>query len=191
MTRTRSIDTPKLGRDALRDHGLGALALLGDAGVAEDRAGGVEPHGRAVLRRDARAADAVERRRRIGHLDEGRKADAAIDALLAQLLLLGAQPGVVHHRVEMRQRLVVRQRLELDAGRALRGIGVVGDEIAPADFQRVHADLGGGEFDQALGHRGRDRMADRAVLAHHVLVLEHHAGAGAIVRRRCRARRSG
>ena len=81
----------------------------------------------------------------------------------------------------MRQRLVVRQRLELDAGRPLRGMRVVGDEIAPADFQRVHADLGGGELDQSFGHRGRDRMADRAVLAHHVLVLEHHAGAGAIV----------
>ena len=179
------------GGDALRDHGLGALALLGDAGVAEDRAGGVEPHGRAVLRRDARAADAVEGRARVGHLDEARKADAAIDALLAQPRLLGAQPGVVHHRVEMRQRRMMRQRLELDAGRPLRGMRVVGNEIAPADFQRVHADLRGRHLDQAFGHRGRDRMADRAVLAHHVLVLEHHAGAGAIVARRCRARRSG
>ena len=107
-------------RDALRDHGFGALALLGDAGVAEDRAGRVEPHGGAVLRRDAGAADAVERGARIGHLDERREADAAIDALLAQALLLGAQPGVVHHRVEMRQRRVMRQLLELDAGRALR-----------------------------------------------------------------------
>ena len=182
MTRTRSIGTPNDGGDALRDHRLGALALLGYAGVAEDRAGGVEPHGGAVLRRDLRAADAVERRARIGHLDEARKADAAVDAFLAQRLLLGAQPRVVHHRVEMRQRRMMRQRLELDAGRALRGMRVVGDEIAPPDFQRVHADLLRRQLDQAFGHRGRDRMADRAVLAHHVLVREHHAGAGAVVR---------
>ena len=36
-------------------------------------------------------------------------------------------------------------------------------------------------LDQALGHGGRDRMADRAVLAHHVLVLEHDAGARLVV----------
>src|SRR6185436_10844129 len=51
----------------------------------------------------------------------------------------------------------------------------------PADLQRVHADLGGGELDQSFCHRGGNRVADRAVLAHHVFVLEHHAGAGAVV----------
>ncbi len=141
----------------------------------------IELHGGAVLRRDARAADAVERRRRIGHLDERRKADAAIDAFFAQRLLLGAQAGIVHHRIEMRERLVVRQFLEFQAGGRGARIGVIGDQIAPADFQRVHADLGGGEFDQAFGHRHRDRMADRAVLAHDILVGEDHAGLGAVV----------
>ena len=77
---------------------------------------------------------------------------------------------------------MVRQRLELDPGGTAGRVGVVGNEIAAADFQRVHADLRGRELDQSLGHRGRDRMADRAVLAHDVLVLEHHAGAGAVVR---------
>ncbi len=85
------------------------------AGMAEHRAGGVEPHGGAVLGRDAGAADAVERSGRVRHLDEARKADAAINAVLAQAGLFGAQAGVVHHGVEMRQRLVVRQLLELDA----------------------------------------------------------------------------
>ncbi len=33
MTRTLFIDTPNDDGDALRDHRLGALALLGDAGV--------------------------------------------------------------------------------------------------------------------------------------------------------------
>ena len=83
----------------------------------------------------------------------------------------------------MRERLVVRQRLVFDAGRALRGMGVVGDEVLAPDFQRVDADLGGGHLDQAFGHRRRDRVADGAILAHHVLVLEHDAGAGAVVRR--------
>ena len=64
----------------------------------------------------------------------------------------------------------------------LRRVGVVGNEIAAPDLQRVHADLGGGKLDQSLRHRGRDRMADGAVLAHDILVLEHHARAGAVVR---------
>ena len=76
----------------------------------------------------------------------------------------------------------MRQLLELDAGRPGAGIGVVGNEIAPPDLQRVHADLRRREIDQPLGDRGRDRMADGAVLAHHVLVLEHDARPRAIVR---------
>src|SRR5215467_13476625 len=61
-------------------------------------------------------------------------------------------------------------------------MGVVRDEVAAPDFQRVHADLGSGQLDEPLGHRGRDRMADGAILAHDVLVLEHDACAGAVVR---------
>src|SRR4249919_3633455 len=53
------------GRDALRDNGFGALPLLGDARVHNDRTLGVELYGRAIHRRDAGAADAVERSRRI------------------------------------------------------------------------------------------------------------------------------
>ena len=59
---------------------------------------------------------------------------------------------------------------------------VVGDQVAPPDLQRVHADPHRGEIDQAFGDGGCDRMADRAVLAHHVLVLEHDARARPIVR---------
>ncbi len=65
---------------------------------------------------------------------------------------------------------------------AVRRIGIVGIEVFLSHLDRVHADLRRGEIDQAFGHRGRDRMADRAVLAHDILVLEHHARAGAIVR---------
>ena len=63
-----------------------------------------------------------------------------------------------------------------------RRISVVGNEIAPPQRNRVHADFRRGEIDKALGHRGRDRMADGAVLAHDVLVLKHHAGVGAVIR---------
>ncbi len=82
----------------------------------------------------------------------------------------------------MRQRLVVRQLLELQSRCGLRRIGVVLDQVAPPDLQRVHADLGCGEVDQPFGHCRRDRVTDRAVLAHHVLVGEHDARLGAIVR---------
>jgi len=81
----------------LRQYRFGALALLGDAGVHDDSALRVELHGGAVLRGDAGAADAVEGGGRVGHLDETGKADAAINALRAQLFLLGAQAGIVHH----------------------------------------------------------------------------------------------
>ena len=77
---------------------------------------------------------------------------------------------------------MVRQLLELQPGGRLRRIAVVGKQIAPADFQRVHADLGGGQFDQPFGHRHRERMADGAVLAHHIFIGEHHARLRAIIR---------
>ena len=76
----------------------------------------------------------------------------------------------------------MRERLELNARRTRRRIGVVRNEVAPAELQRIHPDPGGGELDQAFGHRGRDRMADRTVLAHHVLVLEHDPRARPVVR---------
>ena len=77
---------------------------------------------------------------------------------------------------------MVRQALEFQAGGAGRGIGVIGKQIAPPQLGRIHADLHRGKLDETFGHRGRNRMADGAVLAHDILVLEHHAGAGAIIR---------
>ncbi len=69
-----------LGHD-LADDGLRALALLGDAGGGHHRAVGIDAHGAAVLRRDARAADAVHEGAGVGQLDEACEADAAVDAL--------------------------------------------------------------------------------------------------------------
>jgi hypothetical protein len=77
---------------------------------------------------------------------------------------------------------MMRQVLEFQPRRARRRIFVVGQKIAPPDFGRIHADLRRRQFDQPLGHGRGDRMADGAVLAHHVFVLKHDAGASAVVR---------
>ena len=68
-----------LGRQRFR-----SLALFGDAGMRDHRPARIEPHGDAVLRRNARAADAIEGGARISDLDEARQPDAAMDALLPQ-----------------------------------------------------------------------------------------------------------
>ena len=77
----------------------------------------------------------------------------------------------------------MRQQLEAQAGGRRAGVGIIGNEIVPADLDRVHPDPRGREINQTFGHRTRDGMADRAVLAHDILVLEHNAGAGAIILR--------
>src|SRR5262245_43248937 len=59
---------------------------------------------------------------------------------------------------------------------------VVRDQIAAADLQRVHADLGGSEFHEPFGDGSRDRMTNGAVLTHHIFVLEYDAGTGAVIR---------
>src|SRR5258707_13829344 len=71
----------------LCEHGLGALALLGDAALADHRALRGEPYGDAALRGGFCPADAAEGRARIGLVDEGGKADAAMDALCAEPLM--------------------------------------------------------------------------------------------------------
>ncbi len=76
----------------------------------------------------------------------------------------------------------MRKAFELQTRGGGRRITIVREQILPAQFYRIDADLRRRQFDQAFGHRGRDRMTDRAVLAHHVLVLEYDAGAGAIIR---------
>ena len=117
ITRTLSMGTPKAVAATCAITASAPWPCSVTPVCHADMALRVELHGGAVLRGDAGAADAVEGGRRIGHLDEARKADAAIDALRAQPLLLGAQAGVVHQRVEMGERLVVRQLLEFQPGR--------------------------------------------------------------------------
>ncbi len=168
-------------RRDLRDHRLGALALLGDASCTGDPAGRIHANGAAVLRGDMRPANAVEGRAGIGHLDHRSEPDTAINSGLAKRRLFAPQPVIIHHREYLREALLVRQLLKSETARGSIGIGVIGDQIATAKFCRVHAQLAGCRIDQPLGHAKRDRVADRAVLAHHILVLEHDAAVRAVV----------
>ena len=161
-------------RRDLRHRPLGALPLLGNTRNAGHHPGRLQAQRGAVLRRDPRAADAVEGRRRIGDLDHRREPDAAINALIAQRPLFFAQLLVRHQLQEPVERLVVRQLLELDAGGEGVRIGAVGDQVFPAELRRIDAELLGREIDDALGEGDGDRMAHRAVLAGDVLVGEHH-----------------
>ena len=89
--------TPSAAGGDLAHDGVDALALLGDADRADDAAVGLELDDAGVLQGDRRAAGAVVAARPGRRaLDEGGDADAAMDALLAQLRLLLAQRRVVH-----------------------------------------------------------------------------------------------
>ena len=76
---------------------------------------------------------------------------------------------------------MVRELLELDAGRRSGWIRIVAHEVAAADFHRVHADLHRREIDKPLRHRDRNRMANGAVLTHHIFILHHDRALAAIV----------
>ncbi len=176
------------GGDLAHD-GVGALALLGDADRADDAAVGLELDDAGVLQRDRRAADAVVALRpRRGALDEGGDADAAMDALLAQPRLLGAQPGVVHALHQRLDAALVRHVLDLDAAGGDGGIGVVGEHVAAADLDGVDTERGGGAVDQVLADGVADRMADGAVLRGRQLVEIDHGGARPVVLVACRGR---
>ena len=180
-------DADPLHRDAehaaddLRGQRFRALPLLADAGLADHRSRGIQPHRDAVLRRDAGAADAIEGRARIGDLDEAGDADAAVNVFAAQRRLFGPQGVVVHHLHQLVEGGMMRQQLEAQARRRCAGVAVIRNQVAAADLHRIHADLRSRKVDQAFRHRAGDRMADAAVLAHDILVLEHDAGPGAIV----------
>ena len=75
----------------------------------------------------------------------------------------------------------MRQRLEAHPRRRLAGIGVVGNEVPPPHLGGIDAQLRRRLVDHVLGHRDGDWMSHGAVLAHHVLVLEHHRPLGAVL----------
>ena len=163
---------PHRGRRDLRDHRLHPLTLLGRARRDEHVAPGVEPHRRPVLRRDPRASDPVEHRRRIRDLDEAGNADAAVDSALAQSVTFRLERFVVHRFQKPGQAFMVGKVLERQSLRRLAGVRIVRPEVSATELDGVHAEPAGRRIDQSLGGRALDRVPDRAVLAHHVLVLE-------------------
>ncbi len=171
----------KGGRRNLAHDGVGALPLLGDRGMDDDGTARIQPHLRAVLGGDARTADAVHRGTRVGQLDHRREANTAVDALAAQLLLLRAHACVIHRGHQLVERGVVRQALKGDAAGTVGRVVVIGDQVRATNIHRVNAQRARTLIHEAFRNREGDRMADRAVLAHHVLVLEHDARLGPVV----------
>ncbi len=104
-----------------------------------------------------------------------------MDALLPQARLFRAQGLVVHQGKQLVQALVVCEHLELHSRCTRVGIRVVRDQVAAAEFGRIHAELLGREVHDPLGQRHGNRMADGAVLAGHVLVGEHDIESGAVI----------
>ena len=83
--------------------------------------------------------------------------------------------------MQLVERGVVREPLELHAGGRGARIAAVAHQVAAAELDRVQAERLGGEIDEPLGDGRGDRVADGAVLAGGRLVLQHHRGLGAEV----------
>ena len=81
------LDAQRIGND-LRNAGQRALALVGEAGDATQRAGRIEPQCAAILRRDRRAGRTVIRGTVRGRLTESRDADSPVDAAFAVFALV-------------------------------------------------------------------------------------------------------
>ena len=162
-------------RDDLGDDGLGPLALLRHADAGGDSAARVQPDGAAVLGGDRRAADAVERRAGVAEFHEAGQADAAQHASAARLRLLPPQGVVIHQRQQLLERRTQRQPLEPQAGRRGVRVGVVGQQVAAAQFRRVHPKLVRGQVHQPFRHADGDGVADAAVLAGRRSGLQRHA----------------
>ena len=124
----------------------GALALIGDAGFAADAAVRLQRQPAGLVRGNANLHRAVQRRADRGLLDVHGKPDAAVDAALALLGLLPAEPIVVHQRQQPVMAAIERKLTEHDAadglGVRLRGFGVVAATKSRQDRCRVCARRG-------------------------------------------------
>ena len=95
-----------------------------------------------------------------------------MDSLLSQSVAFRLERLVVHRLQKPGQALLVGKILERQSLRRLAGVRIIRPEVSATEFDGVHAEPAGRRIDQSLGHRALDRVPDRAVLAHHVLVLE-------------------
>src|ERR1700739_3403531 len=75
----------------------------------------------------------------------------------------------------------MRQLLELQPRGGRTGIAFVRYEVTPAYFDGVQSDSQRGQIHEPFRHGARDRMPNRPVLTHYILVLEHDPGTRTIV----------
>ena len=96
-------------------------------------------------------------------------------ALRAGRHLLRAQAIVIHQFQQPGERGLVRQPLEGQPRGRLGRVAVIGQQVAPAEFGRVHTQAARREIDQPLRHHAGHGVAHGAVLAGGRLVGEGHA----------------
>jgi hypothetical protein len=111
---TGDVHAHGVGRN-LGEYGFGALALFAHAAHHRDGAAGFQPQRGAVLAGDPCATHAIESRTRVRQFDQGRHADAAVDAAFAQGRLFGTQRVVVAQPPSFTQADFMRQHFQLDA----------------------------------------------------------------------------
>jgi len=181
-----SVDAELVGDD-LRERGPHALPLVGDAGEHGDGARRLEAHRRPLLSGDRRAPDAVELRARARQLDEAREPDAHRAARRARGPLL-APERVVPRGLEQRleRGVVAAAVVDVPRGGGVREL-VGAHEVASPELRRVEPEIARDQLDHALGHGGRDRMPDGAVLGGDHLVLGDHLERRVVVAKPVRA----
>ena len=146
-------DRDPVHRDAklvLHEHGPRGVVPL-----AVGRAAGVD-RGRAVIR-DLDLGGLAGVRVRRGDLHVGGQPDAELLGVAAgpPAPLLLAELLIARRGQRLVQRLLVAAGVVHGAGLGLERELVRGDEVAPPDLRRIHADLGGEQVDRALdGRRG-------------------------------------
>jgi hypothetical protein len=117
-------------------------------------------------------------RRQTADLGPGAEPDPAVDALGAQLLLLLAERGDIDELHESVERPVVIAGVVDHPGCRLGREVLLGDEVLPADLDRIHPQLMGKLVERDLDHLsglGPSGTADRVRGA---LVGEHSGDVG-------------
>ena len=171
--------------DDLAEGRLVALPVRGGAGDDLDRAGGEHPDA-GVLPAAGAVVELAQHPRRCepAHLGEGRDPDAELDPVtgLAALLLLGAQLVVAEHLPGPLGGLLVVPGVVLQPSHRGEGELVGVDPVAPADLDRVLAELGGQLVHQPLDGEGGLGTAGAAVGVGPGLVGQHRLAVEAVAR---------
>ncbi len=156
---------PRMSPGDLREARVDPLAVRRGARVDDRRAGGRHPHVRGLVERRMQSHSLrpdSARGRQAADLDPGREADAAIDALAAQLLLLAAELVEVELLEQLVERAVVVARVVGDPERRRERELLLGDEVLAPQLEPVHAELVGEAVHRQLDPVGRLRPAGAA-----------------------------